>query len=271
MKFIIYPALTLAFFLTACSTSKDNSKIKKMNTTGIPLAPEIFKSKIERTLSSIEEQDTAVSFIDYEFYSTPKSPWQDSINHWIGDFLHATSALESENYEYQVLTHDYFYNALKQFEVNFESVRNVSESQGVWFYEATVDIDESFADYAQVSGKAFFYTGGAHPNSSLVNGVYTKEDARKLKLTDVTSDVLKFNKIAEKHFRKAREMGKNEDLKADFWFENGVFICNDNFKFDSNGITFTFNAYEVAPYYFGPTVFTVPLNEVSEILKIKFK
>ncbi len=269
MKFIIYTSLTLAFFLTACSTSKNNSKAKKMNTTGIPLAPEVFKSKIERTLSSGEGMDTVVSFIDYEFYSTPKSPWQDSINHWIGDFLHATSALESGKYEYRGLTHEFFYNALKQFEVNFESVRNVAESQGVWFYEATVDIDQSFSNYAQVSGKAFFYTGGAHPNSSLVNGVYSKDGAHKLKLTDVTSDVLKFNMIAEKHFRKARGIGKNQDLKADFWFEHGFFACNDNFKFDSNGITFTFNAYEVAPYYLGPTEFTVPLREVSEILKIK--
>lgn len=269
MKIIIYSSLILAMFSSSCSTANKSSKSKDMNQTGIPLAPEIFKSRIERTLTNIEGKDTAVSFIAYEFYSAPKSPWQDSINHWIGNFMHATSAMESEKHHYEILTHQYFYNALSQFEENFKSVRNTSESQAVWFYEASVSIDDHLPNYAQVKGQAFFYTGGAHPNSSIMSSVISKEDATKLKLSDLTTDVIKFNQIAEKHFRKARDLNKTDDLKTDFWFENGIFACNDNFFIDSNGITFTFNAYEVAPYYFGRTEFTVPFNEVKDILKVK--
>ena len=269
MKIFIYSSLILVLFSTACSTANKTTKNDKMTNTGIPLAPEIFKSKIERILTNADGKDSVVSFIDYEFYSVPKSPWQDSINHWIGDFMHATSALETQERHYEILTHAYFYDALKKFEDNFKSIRNSSESHGVWFYEASVQIDDHLMDYAQVKGQAFFYTGGAHPNSSIVSSVISKKDATTLTLADLTTDVLKFNQIAEKHFRKERELTKTEDLKTNYWFENGVFACNDNFYIDSNGITFTFNAYEIAPYYLGPTVFTVPLKEVSSILNIK--
>jgi hypothetical protein len=270
MKIILYSSLLVAIFSTACSTANQTSKNDKMNQTGIPLAPEIFKSRIERSLSNLEGKDTIVSSIDYEFYATPKSPWQDSINHFIGDFMHATSALESEKRHYEILTHEYFYNALSQFEENFKSVRNTSESQAVWFYESSVTIDDHLQNFGQVKAQASFYTGGAHPNTSIMSSVISKKDATTLKLADLTTDVSKFNKIAENHFRKARELSKTDDLKTDFWFENGIFACNDNFYVDSNGITFTFNAYEVAPYYFGTTTFTVPLNEVKDILKVKF-
>ena len=269
MKIIIYSSLILAMFSSSCSTANKSSKSKDMNQTGIPLAPEIFKARIERTLSNLEGKDTSISSIDYEFYGTPKSPWQDSINHFIGDFMHATSALESEKKHYEILTHEYFYNALNQFEENFKSVRNTSESQAVWYYDASVTIDDHLTNYGQVKTQASFYTGGAHPNTSFQTAVISKKDATTLKLVDLTTDVSKFNKIAENHFRKARDLSKTDDLKTDFWFEKGVFACNDNFFIDSSGITFTFNAYEIAPYYFGITTFTIPLNEVKDILKVK--
>ena len=157
MKLFIYSTLVVALF--SCSTTNKTTKADKMDNTGIPLAPEIFKSKIERALTNGDEKDTVISYIGYEFYSTPKSPWQDSINHWIGDFMHATSALETQERHYEILTHEYFYNALSKFEENYKSVRNMSESHGVWFYEADVKIDDHLADYAQVKGQAFFYTG----------------------------------------------------------------------------------------------------------------
>ena len=269
MNLFIYSSLFLALMSTACSTSKETTKIKNVKQTGIPLAPEIFTSKIERVLTNLEDKDSTVSSIEYSFYSAPKSPWQDSVNFYIGNFMHATTAMEDVQYQYETLTHQFFYNVLKQFEENFKSVRNASESQGVWFYESTLVIDDQLANYAQVKCDAAFYTGGAHPNTSTSNSVISKENGIKLKLTDLTTDVLKFNQIAEKHFRIERELSATADLKTDFWFENGVFTCNDNFYIDSEGITFTFNAYEVAPYYFGPTEFFVPLDEVSSILKIK--
>ncbi len=269
MKFFIYTSLIFGLCLSACSTSKKTPKTKNVNQTGIPLAPEIFSSKIERILTNSEGKDSTASFIAYDFYSMPKSMWQDSANYWIGDFMHATSAMESENYQYETLTHQYFYHVLSQFEENFKSLRNASESQGVWFYEANVKIDEQLQNYVQVKCNAAFYTGGAHPNTNISNAAISKENGAKLKLRDLTSDVSKFNQIAEKYFRLARELSPTTDLKTDFWFENGVFSCNDNFFIDSSGITFTFNAYEVAPYYFGSTEFTVPLSEVSSILKIK--
>lgn len=269
MKLFIYSSLALALFFTACSSSEKTTQTSKVKQTGIPLAPEIFSSKIERVLTNSEGQDSTVSSIEYDFYSMPKSAFQDSVNHFIGNFIDATSAMESEGYQYETLTHQYFYHVLSQFEENFKSVRNASESQGVWFYQANVKIDDQLANYAQVKCDAAFYTGGAHPNTSISNAVISKENGTKLTLSDLTTDVLKFNKIAEKYFRLERELSKTADLKTDFWFENGVFVCNDNFYINDEGITFTFNAYEVAPYYFGPTEFTVPLNEVSSILKIK--
>lgn len=254
---------------TACSTTKEPTKPKTVKQTGIPLAPEIFNSKIERVLTNLEGKDSTVSSIEYAFYSTPKSAWQDSVNSFIGNFMHATTAMEDVEYQYETLTHQFFYNILKQFEDNFKSVRNTSESQGVWFYESLIEINEQLANYSQVKCNASFYTGGAHPNTSISNAVISKENGRKLKLNDLTTDVLKFNQIAEKYFRMERNLSKSADLKTDFWFENGVFTCNDNFFISSEGITFTFNAYEVAPYYFGQTQFTIPMDEVSKILKIK--
>lgn len=77
------------------------------------------------------------------------------------------------------------------------------------------------------------------------------------------------NRIAEKEFRKVREMKPEESLEdAGFWFENNKFSLNDNFAITEEGLIFYFNSYKVAaPYAAGPTEIVLNYREFKHLIK----
>jgi len=76
------------------------------------------------------------------------------------------------------------------------------------------------------------------------------------------------NKIAEKYFRKERELKPDEDLEqAGFWFKENIFSVNENFAIAETGLDFFFNDYEVTSHAAGPTLIEIPYSELKSIIK----
>ncbi len=75
------------------------------------------------------------------------------------------------------------------------------------------------------------------------------------------------NNIAEKIFREQNKIPAGTDLNAaGFWFEDNKFEVSDHFAILNKGLLFYYNAYEIAPYAFGPTELIVPYNEIKKII-----
>lgn len=270
MKIKLISEITMAtgifLLVAACGTSKEKSPSKSK---GIPLMPEILGASISKDIVSNDGKDTIESTLDYQFYSAPKFPWQDSVNYKIGHFVWSTIEYNEIPYQHAPLSHQYFYDRLDGFEKMYKAYEQESEYSTIWNYEGGCAIENNLKDYVQLSQHAYMFTGGAHPNSVYVWSVISKKDGTTLLLKDVVKDVAQFNRIAEKYFRISRELSPDENLSDDFWFENKTFACNNNFSISPEGITFMFNAYEIAPYVFGTTEFTVPMSEIKGLLAIE--
>lgn len=255
-------AFTTALAAVSCGGNTDKAM------KDIPKIPQIIGATLEKEIISQDKQDTAKSILAYEFFATPQERWQDSVNHAIGSFMWYSMAIGEQPYKYEPLSHAFFQERLDTFERSYHQYEDGSEYPMIWTCEITSEIQDSLKGYAQVMQSCYISEGGAHPNSFSSYIVISKQDGKTLLLKDLVRNVPQFNRIAEKYFRIAREIGPKVSLAEEFWFENGTFACNDNFRITPQGIEFQFNPYEIAAYVYGGTTFTVPFSEIKPLLLI---
>lgn len=129
-----------------------------------------------------------------------------------------------------------------------------------------------YNDNSIVSLQSEFYqfTGGAHGMSGIYFANLNSQTGAKLMLSDILNSKYEeqLNNIAEKIFRKEKELKPNENLEdVGFWFKDNKFSLNENFGIKNEAIMFYFNAYEIAPYAMGPTEIKIPYAEIKNLIK----
>lgn len=216
--------------------------------------------------------DTVVFKLQYTFYSNTEKAYQDSVNEIIREFLLMSTQFEiPDTISKEPISHSLFTNQLKEFKKSATESFSENEYPMLWDYDCTMELDQQYKLYDQLSFYIYTYTGGAHGNSYTEYNLISKETGKMLSLEEVVSDVPMFTKIAEKYFREERELSETADLnEAGFWFDANTFTCNNNFYLSDDYLVFYYNPYEIAPYVYGPTEFEIPISEVKNILKIDF-
>lgn len=263
MKIASY--LSLILLVTSCFLKKKQEE----NTQVITNAPEktIQDSTIQRLLISSNLIDTNVLQLHYQYYVSPKTACEDSVNAAISTFVYGT--VEPEQYGTKPKVNDLFFTAcLDSFYQDAVEFNKESELMGLFEFELGSEIEDKTKLFTTLSQFSNLYTGGAHPYGYNLYQIFSKTDGHLLKLKDFISDTIAFNRLAEKHFRQQNELSNDNFSDLGFWFENNEFQCNDNFYFADDGIHFLFNIYEIAPYAMGYFEFHVPYSEFGELLKI---
>lgn len=113
------------------------------------------------------------------------------------------------------------------------------------------------------------FTGGAHPNSTIVYRVFSLKSGAQVPLSAVVpldkADAL--TRVAEKHFRQARQLKPDETYEqAGFQFEGGKFVLNSNYLLSKDGLAFCYNQYEIAPYSMGITTVLIPWEDLKPLV-----
>ena len=113
------------------------------------------------------------------------------------------------------------------------------------------------------------YTGGAHPNSSLIYVNYDIFSRKIIKLSDLINPIMmaRLTYTASTIFRKQEGLSPTESLE-NFFFENQKFSLNTNFLITKKGLLFYYNPYEIRSYAEGPMELLVPYSAISTLLKI---
>lgn len=111
-------------------------------------------------------------------------------------------------------------------------------------------------------------TGGAHPNALLNFLNWDTKTDEEVALDDILIQGYepRLTTIAEKIFRKQERLREKEPL-TNFFFEDGEFALNGNFKLTSEGISFFYNSYEIQPYIDGPTELLIPYASIKQLLR----
>ena len=158
----------------------------------------------------------------------------------------------------------YFFEEYCQFKTD------IPDSYQEWFIGRSATVKFYNEDFITLDFSEYAYLGGAHPNHYTQYFVLDLNRGNKITLQDIFIEGYKLilNKIAEKEFRKLKELGENENLDdAGFWFNDNKFSVNNNFALGDDGVTFYYNSYEITAYAYGPTELIIPLAKIGDLMK----
>ena len=246
--------LLVTTFLTNCTKSATN-----------PVSVKFRKKNFTKTYDSTaaNAENYVHIKIDYiEFTEAATSVAKDSLNKIVEDYISA-SIFEQKTKTLEQLAESLINDYKKQ-------KREFPDFPGGYELERSVEVLYSNDKLVCVKFNEYSYFGGAHPNSVMFYTNVDLQTGKTIKLKELFVDGYKdeLNKIAEKYFRKERELKPDEDLEqAGFWFKENVFSINENFAIAETGLDFFFNDYEVTSHAAGPTLIEIPYSELKSIIK----
>lgn len=142
-------------------------------------------------------------------------------------------------------------------------------NQQPWEIERIITVENQNDKFLSVEYSEFTYLGGAHPNTFITYSNFYLNNGDLISLDECFNEgyETELNNIAEKIFREQNKIPAGTDLNAaGFWFDDNKFEVSDHFAILNKGLLFYYNAYEIAPYAFGPTELIVPYNEIKKII-----
>ena len=206
------------------------------------------------------DKDTIISTIGLTYPVFKNPVWNEQVKQLIFN-----SETEKSNYA----NYDEYLNAF----INSSEEANTEEEEypRSWSQDITVRVEPQFTGTQTLSLSLFSdsYTGGAHPNSSLIYVNYDVFSRKVIKLSDLINPAMmaRLTYIASTIFRKQEGLSPTESLE-NYFFENQKFNLNTNFLITKKGLLFYYNPYEIRSYAEGPMELLVPYSAISTLLKI---
>lgn len=206
------------------------------------------------------DKDTIISSIELTYPVFKNPVWNEQVKQLI-----FTGEIEKSNYA----TYDEYLNAF--IDESVEANAEEEEYPRSWSQDITVRIEPQYAGTQTLSLSLFSdsYTGGAHPNSSLIYVNYDVFSRKIIKLSDLINPIMmaRLTYIASTIFRKQEGLSPTEPLE-NYFFENQKFSLNTNFLITKKGLLFFYNPYEIRSYAEGPMELLVPYTAIRSLLKI---
>lgn len=135
----------------------------------------------------------------------------------------------------------------------------------VWELEVSGEVLYLSKHFTSVSIENFGFTGGAHPYSNTILINFDLKTGKVLNILDLIKDKKGLEAVAEKAFRKSRELDETADLnEAGFFWEEG-FQLPTNIGVVQEGLYCYYNSYEIAAYAWGPTDFVLTWEELGTL------
>ena len=170
-------------------------------------------------------------------------------------------------------TEDYL-NNYKDLEDEYKAeVAKADETPvGAWFsyFEmSSDDIAYNKTDILSYTVNFENYTGGAHGAHSFTNHVIDMKTGNPIKEDDIFIEGFQEDlaQILIDRIAKQNTVENPKELENIGFFSIDEIFPNGNFLIDDNGITYTFNEYEIAAYVVGATNVHLPYEEIQYLLK----
>lgn len=162
---------------------------------------------------------------------------------------------------------DYFENFVQQYNETMEQNPEMKLQSG-WFDQRTLTVTYN-ANYLLSTGIHYFsFLGGAHPSHGTRYLNFNLESGDSLILQNIFNNqgLAELNELGEKKFRELHSIPPDTNINDfGFWFDQDSFYLNHNFYFDSTGMHFLYNPYEIACYAAGYTQLDFSWQELKEL------
>lgn len=274
MKLILPTLIFATLILGSCAETKPiTEEIRELS---VELEePNIVGGEVSIKLYSKNKADTLESSLEYMYYENPTLPYQDTVNKMVKEYISQILSFGEDKGTDAELSVEFMEQALDRFGNAYKEELSLYESEdeyfgGIWQTLTTVSIYEENPEFVEVALGNWEYAGGAHGNGWHESILIDIKTGSELKLEDFFEDIGDLTFIAEDIFRADQEIPDDQTLNdAGFWFDDNVFVLNDNFVFNENSVDFLFNTYEIADYATGALYLTIPMERVKHLLKRK--
>lgn len=207
--------------------------------------------------------------VKYDNKEILKKVQQQFVSSYFGD-SYETLSPEEATAKY---TEDYL-NSYKDLtdEYKAELAKADDTPVGAWFsyYEMSSD-DIAYNQNNIISYTVNFenYTGGAHGAHSFTNHVINLKTGNLITEEDIFVDGYQEDlaQILVDRIAKQNSLDDVKELENIGFFSIDEIFPNGNFLIDDNGITYTYNEYEIAAYVVGATNVHLPYEEIQHLLK----
>jgi hypothetical protein len=221
------------------------------------------------TLYSMDRMDSAEISLEYFYYAplnegSQLTPYQKTLNEIVyQNTLWNTLSDSDSDIPMSPMNPTFFESQLDTVASIYEESQEEYEYGQIWAMDMYTQVtDHKF--YVDLLMEEYNYLGGAHGNSSTVYYQIDRASGRVLGLSDFFADLEAVNKISETYFRELYDLQDVENWEeSDFWFSEEGFEVSEIFNFTANTVTFLFNTYAIAPYYYGPISVEVPLSALE--------
>ncbi len=258
----------LGVFVTSCNTSTKQTADNEIKFDSI---------RVEKTYHLLENPDNPNCDFQLNFIYPVKFANKEILKKIQNDFV---LSYFGENYENlspedaaAKYTEDYL-DAYKELETDFKAELEKKDDLpvGAWFsyYESSSDeIAYNQNDILSYIVRFENYTGGAHGAHAYNNHVINLKTGNAITEEDIFIDNFQDSlaQILVDHIAKQNNVENAKDLENIGFFSVEEIFPNGNFLIDGNGITYTFNEYEIAAYVVGATNVFLPYDEIQYLLK----
>lgn len=253
MKRFMTIAASAVMLLAAC----DNASIS-------------FESVIfDKTFALAEGlQDSLTVTMDIEYPAGPANKVSQAMTDAITGSLFGSSYVGMEPYEAASAWADSLASEYRESNLELLSILEKDGDQGPsmgmnWTTDKQGKMTGTYKDVISYRTATYTYTGGAHGSTWEANLNFDRKSGKLLEQEDVFAEGFEgqVRKLLMKHLNDGRDENSQISLLVDEIEPNG------NFAIGPEGITFTYNQYEIAAYAFGIIDILIPADEIKPYLK----
>lgn len=146
------------------------------------------------------------------------------------------------------------------------------QAAATWMsYEEQVDGNLVFQEgpFLSYQLKVYSFMGGAHGNTTITNRVFDMSHLTGVTLSSIFSDE-SLTVVGEKLRQALAEQNNcatvDELIQSGIFFSAGDIEPTENFLLDAQGLTWTYDPYDIAPYAFGAVSVSLPWSELKDLL-----
>jgi hypothetical protein len=260
-----YLPLVLVLLLAGCQADPDNQDITNYGQTDQSI--KIEQRAFEKESSYCQQDSTHCMRIQasYPYLVSGPSPVVQAINDTIAYHLKSNLAVFAVDRSDLDGSLDSIADAYIQ---DFEQLmQETPDYPFAWEIEVEGSVLHQSSKVLSVALNAYSYTGGAHPNIFLDLINFDLSNGKKLSLRDIFSDEEQLRALVERKFREVREIEPSVSIADAGFFWGDAFSLPQNFALQEDGVYFHYNPYEAAAYALGATEFTIPYEDLKEVIR----
>lgn len=213
-------------------------------------------------------QDSLTVSVDIEYPAGPANKVSQAMTDAITGSLLGSSYVGMEPYEAASAWADSLASEYRESNLELLSILEKDGDQGPsmgmnWTTDKQGKMTGTYKDVISYRTATYTYTGGAHGSTWEANLNFDRKSGKLLEQEDVFAEGFEgqVRKLLMKHLNDGRDENSQISLLVDEIEPNG------NFTIGPEGITFTYNQYEIAAYVFGIIDILIPAEEIKPYLK----